>query len=123
MHGFDAELAGRAIVEGLQYLKNRLEWSVTKIANILHLPVDTLNKWLKNGTVILHGAVLQSDVQVVIHLLAIHRKLEAMFDDPVQQRAWLETFHPELNGVPEKLMGESISGLLYVRQYLDNVHS
>lgn len=69
----------------------------------------------------LHSAVLQPDTQVVIHLLAIHRSLEAMFDDPKQQRALLETFHPELNEIPEKLMGESISGLIFVQQYLDYV--
>jgi hypothetical protein len=121
VRGFDAELAGRAIVEGLQYLKSRLEWSGTKVAHVLHLPANTLNTWLKNGTVPLHSAVLQPDMQVVVHLLAIHRSLEAMFDDPAQQRAWLETLHPELKAIPEKLMGESISGLIYVRQYLDYV--
>lgn len=118
---FDPSLAGLAIVEGLQYLKNRLNWSGTKIANTLHLPPNTVNTWLKNGIVPISHSKLHPDIQVIIHLLAIHRSLEAMFDDPIHQRAWLSTMHPELNVVPEKLMDESIDGLIFVRQYLDYV--
>lgn len=118
---FDPSLAGRAIVEGLNYLKNRLDWSGTKIANILHLAPNTVNTWLKNGTVSLHHSTLQPDIQAIIHLLAIHRSLEAMFDDPLHQRIWLSTLHPELNAIPEKKMAESMEGLIFIRQYLDYV--
>lgn len=116
---FDPLLAGQAIAEGLNYLKNRLDWSGTKIAKILHLPASTVNAWLKNGIVPISNSVLQPDIQVIIHLLAIHQSLEAIFDEPSHQRAWLTTMHPELNVIPEKLMGESIQGLIFIRQYLD----
>ncbi len=118
---FDPSIAGQAIVNGLEYLKSRLKWSGTKIANILHLPANTVNTWLKNKRVPVSHSALHPDIQVIIHLLAIHRSLEAMFDDPAHQRAWLSTMHPELNVVPEKLMGESIDGLIFIRQYLDYV--
>lgn len=118
---FDPKTAGRAIVDGLEYLKNRLEWSGTKIANILHLPANTVNTWLKNGIVPINSPVLHPDIQAIIHLLAIHRSLEAMFENPAHQRAWLSTLHPELNVIPEKLMGESIDGLIFTRQYLDYI--
>lgn len=118
---FDPSVAGRAIVDGLEYLKIRLEWSGTKIATILHLPANTVNTWLKNGIVPINSPILQPDIQAIIHLLAIHRSLEAMFDDPVHQRAWLSTLHPELNAVPEELMSQSIDGLIFVRQYLDYI--
>lgn len=118
---FDPLLAGQSIVDGLEYLKSRLGWSGTKIANTLHLPANTVNTWLKNGTVPITSSILQPDIQAIIHLLAIHRSLEAMFDDPLHQRIWLSTLHPELNNIPEKLMGESIDGLIFIRQYLDYV--
>lgn len=118
---FDSSVAGRAIVDGLNYLKQRLEWSGTKIANILHLPANTVNTWLKNGIIPINSPILHPDVQTIIHLLAIHRSLEAMFDNPIHQCAWLSTLHPELNIIPEKLMGESIDGLIYIRQYLDYI--
>ena len=118
---FDPALAGYAIVDGLQYLKNRLDWSGTKIARILHLPANTVNTWLKNGMVPLSGHILHPDIQVVIHLLAIHRSLEAMFDNPAHQQVWLSTHHPELNAIPEVLMGESVDGLIFTRQYLDYI--
>jgi len=118
---FDPELAGRAIVDGLAYLKERLDWSGSKIAKTLHLPANTVNTWLKNGFTPINSHVLHPDIQVVIHLLAIHRSLEAMFDNPLHQRAWLTTPHPELNAAPEVLMSQSIDGLIYVRQYLDYV--
>ncbi len=116
---FDPVTAGYAVVDGLEYLKNRLEWSGTKIANLLHLAPNTVNTWLKNGRVSIGSATLHPDIQAVIHLLAIHRSLEAMFENPAHQRAWLSTHHPELNAIPEKLMGESIDGLILVRHYLD----
>ena len=118
---FDPVLAGHAVVDGLLYLKNRLGWSGTKIASVLHLPANTVNTWLKNGVVPISSANLHPDVQAIIHLLAIHRSLEAMFEDPVHQAAWLNTYHPELNVMPETLMGESIDGLIFIRQYLDYV--
>lgn len=116
---FDPSVTGLAIVDGLKYLKNRLDWSGTKIANILHLPPNTVNTWLKNGVIPISNAMLHPDIQVIIHLLAIHRSLEAMFDNPAHQRVWLSTFHPELNVIPEKLMGKSVEGLIFIRQYLD----
>jgi hypothetical protein len=118
---FDPLLAGQAIVDGLRYLQDRLEWSGIKIATILHLPPNTLNTWLKNGSVPINNISLHPDIQAIIHLLAIHRSLEAMFDDPLHQQAWLSTLHPELNVIPEKLMGKSIDGLIFIRQYLDYV--
>lgn len=119
---FNPSNAGRALVEGIHYLKNRLEWSGTKIAKILHLPANTVNTWLKNGYIPMSNSpLLHPDIQVIIHLLAIHRSLEAMFNDPSHQRAWLSTQHPELNIIPEKMMGESINGLIFIRQYLDYV--
>ena len=108
-------------MDGLRYLKSRLGWSGTKIASVLHLPSNTVNTWLKNGIVPISNSVLQPDIQAIIHLLAIHRSLEAMFDDPSHQGIWLSTLHPELNVIPEKLMGESIDGLIFIRQYLDYV--
>lgn len=118
---FDPIIAGCAIVDGLEYLKNRLEWSGTKIANTLHLPANTVNTWLKNKIVPISSPILQPDIQAIIHLLAIHRSLEAMFENPAHQRIWLSTLHPELNVIPEKLMSESIDGLIYIRQYLDYI--
>jgi hypothetical protein len=119
--GFDPILASKALVDGLVYLKTRLEWSGSKIARILHLPANTVNTWLKNGSVPINSANLQPDVQAVIHLLAIHRSLEAMFENALHQRAWLTTRHPELDVIPENRMAESIDGIIFIRQYLDYV--
>lgn len=118
----DVSVARYALVDGLEYLKNRLGWSGSKIAKILHLPPNTVNTWLKNGYVPMNSSTsLHPDVQVIIHLLAIHRSLEAMFEDHANQHAWLSTVHPELNVIPEEVMGESIEGLIFIRQYLDYV--
>jgi len=74
---------------------------------------------MKNGPIPINSPVLHPDVQVIMHLLAIHRSLEAMFENPAHQRAWLTTFHPQINNIPEKRMAESVDGLIYIRQYLD----
>lgn len=116
---FDPKVTAQAIIQGLGYLQKRLNWSGRQIAIILHLAPNTVNTWLKNGNVPITTKVLQPDIQAILHLLAIHRSLEAMFDDPENQVAWLSTLHPELNAVPLQLMGESIEGLIFIRQYLD----
>jgi hypothetical protein len=118
---FNPKVTGRAIADGLDYLKNRLAWSGTQIARILHLPPNTLNTWLKNGIVPLSSPRLHPDIQAIIHLLAIHRSLEAMFENPAHQRAWLTTLHPELDVIPQDRMSQSIDGLIFIRQYLDYI--
>lgn len=119
--GVNANIAGIALAKGLIYLKNRLNWSGGHIARVLHLPSNTLNTWLKNGIVPMHGQTLSPDVQAITHLLAIHRSLEAMFDSPDHQLAWLNTFHPALNIVPYERLSSSLEGLIFIRQYLDYV--
>ena len=117
--GFNPDIAGVALAKGLIYLKARLEWSGAHIARILHIHPNTVNNWLKHTLVPISSASLTPDVQAVIHLLAIHRSLEAMFEDPAYQRAWLETLHPAIEAVPEEKMSESMDGLIFIRQYLD----
>src|SRR5689334_8788268 len=90
---FNPKIAGQAIADGLQYLKNRWEWSGSQISRILHLPSNTVNTWLKNGMLPLSHSSLQPDIQAVLHLLAIHRSLEAMFENSSHQTAWLSTHH------------------------------
>lgn len=117
---FNPKIASHAIVDGLKYLQNRMGWSGRKIANILHLPPSTINAWLKKGAVPLHDCNLRPEIQAIVHLLAIHRSLESMFENPIHQGAWLTTIHPELGMAPEKIMGESMEKLIFIRQYLDS---
>jgi len=119
--GFQPDVASRALLKGLAYFKSRLDWSGAKIARTLHLHTNTVNNWLKHGSIPVSSPSFSPDVQAVVHLLAIHRSLEAMFDDPAHQEAWLSTFHPGMNAVPAEKMSDSIDGLIYVRQYLDYV--
>lgn len=119
---FDQTLMEQALVDGLEYLKMRLHWSGHKIADVLHFSPTTVNTWLKQGKIPLNDqGIKEPRVQAIIHLLAIHRSLEAMFEDPANQRTWLLAPHPVLGAVPEKLMSESIEKLIFVRQYLDYV--
>jgi len=115
----DSAIMGHAIIDGLHYLKNRLGWSGTQIAHILHLPPTTLNTWLKNKTAPINSPTLPPDIQAILHLLAIHRSLEAMFENPTHQQAWLTTLHPAFNAIPLAIMSKSIDGLIFIRQYLD----
>lgn len=118
---FDQDAAGEAIVDGLKYLIQRLSWSGTDIAKVLHIKKTTLNNWIRGGKVPMSYPDIEPNIQLIIHLLAIHRSLEVMFKNPVNQVAWLSTFHPQLNAVPLEMMSESAQGLIYVRQYLDYI--
>ncbi len=117
--GFNPKTAGKALAKALNYIKNQWGWSGSKIAEVLHLNSRTLNAWLKNKSVPVESAALSPDIQAIVHLVAIHRSLSAMFASELHQKAWLETSHPELKSSPLEKMSESFDGLLLVRQYLD----
>lgn len=120
---FNPTVAGVALAKGLKYLQKQLGWSGIKIANILNLAPNTVNNWLKNGEVPIRAIsvnALPPDIQAIVHLLAIHRDLSAMFSTTSLQQGWLATFNASLNAIPEELMSESIEGLIYVRNYLDD---
>lgn len=93
--------------------------SGTDIAGILRLPPTTVNNWLSEGKVPMKEVDPRGEA--VLHLLAIHRSLEAMFRDPIDQRAWLTTMHPELKAPPLAVMKRTLESLIVVRRYLDYV--
>jgi hypothetical protein len=118
---FDENLAGQAFVLALNYLGKRLGWSNNKIINVLNLNPEVFNKWIQDGTVAIQYPKIQPDIQAALHLLAIHKSLELMFNNPELQNSWLSTMHPVLKVIPEELMTKSIEGLICIRQYLDYV--
>ena len=111
----------KAVWEALDYLRSRLHWNGSKIAKALRVPVSTVNFWLAHKKVPVGHPPFAPVAEAVLHLLGIHRSLEAMFSEPTNQTAWLETKHPELGVVPLHKMQESFSGLSFIRQYLDYV--
>ena len=83
------------------------------------MPPTTLAGWLQKQRVPVGKPPFEPTIEAVIHLLAVHRSLEAMFTEAAHQLAWLTTPHPELSSAPIKLMEKSTEGLVYVRRYLD----
>jgi hypothetical protein len=118
----DPAVASKALADSLIYLRDRWKWNGSKIARALHLSPTTVNGWLRMRTIPITGSALSNDVQAVIHLIAIHRSLEAMFADPFHQVEWLNTQHPDLdNTAPLEKMTSSMADLISLRQYLDYV--
>lgn len=117
----DREEAEIALYEATAYLQKQLGLSGSSLARILRLPASTVNHWLKEKRIPLGGEAISNDAESLIHLIAIHRNLEAMLETPEAQREWLKTSRPDLGFVPLKKMAESFQSLLHVRQYLDFV--
>ncbi|MGK5083845.1 hypothetical protein WDW37_11135 [Bdellovibrionota bacterium FG-1] len=108
-----------ALFEATAYLQKQLALSGSAIARILRLPSSTVNSWLKLKRIPLGSDAISNDAESLIHLIAIHRNLEAMLDTPNAQREWLKTSRPDLGFVPLQKIAESFQSLLSVRQYLD----
>lgn len=119
--GFKPSAAGRALAKALKFLATEWNWSGSKIADVLHLKSRTVNAWIKDEKIPIEDTNLSPDLQAIVHLVAIHRSLSAMFNSGEFQQEWLKTKHPDLNKSPLALMSESMDGLIYVRQYLDYV--
>jgi hypothetical protein len=121
MAGLNLAKASEAIADGLLYLKNQWEWNGSQIARILHLSPTTINGWMRRKVVPISSNQITPEVEAVVHLLAIHRSLAAMFSESYHQLQWLGTSHPDLGIAPLDKMSESLAGLILVRQYLDFV--
>lgn len=113
--------AENAVFEGLLYLKTRWGLNNSEVARLLRVPPTTLAGWLQKERVPVGKPPFEPTIEAVIHLLAVHRSLDAMFTEPAHQSAWLTTPHPELSIAPIKLMEKSTEGLVFVRRYLDYV--
>lgn len=108
-----------ALFEGTQYMMDRLDLKASDLSRILRVPASTVRHWLKNKRIPLGNDYISNDAESVLHLIAIHRSLEAMLETPEAQIEWLRTFRPDINAVPIKKLSESFQSLLSVRQYLD----
>lgn len=118
-HGsLDAE---GAVYEALDYLKRSWDFNNSQVAGLLRVPPTTLAGWLQKKRVPVGKPPFDPTIEAVIHLLAVHRSLDAMFTQPENQAAWLTTPHPELGAAPIDLMRKSTEGLVFVRRYLDYV--
>ncbi len=111
----------KAVWEVLNYIKTTLGFSGSEIARLIHLPPTTVNNWLSNKRVPIGKPPFSPETQAILHFIAIHRSLTAMFLKPENQLAWLKTKHPVLGVIPLEKIKESIEGLLFIRQYLDYV--
>lgn len=118
-HG--SRVAQRAVYEALRHLMAHLQFNESQVGEILHQHPNTVKKWIADKNVPLGKPPFAPNHEALIHLLAIHRSLSAMFSKPENQRAWLTTKHPDFDAAPIEKMRESMEGLILVRQYLDYV--
>jgi len=119
-HSKNRKEAEIALYEATAYLQKQLKLTGSALARVLRLSTSTVNHWLQAKRIPLGSSdVISNDAESLIHLIAIHRNLEAMLDTPEAQREWLNTNRPDLNFVPLKRISESFQSLLSVRQYLD----
>ncbi len=119
---FHQQKASQAVAEALTTLKKEWKLSDVDVASFLHISRTTVNHWLRaNRVPVEPPGSFTPDTETVLHLLAIHRSLFAMFSSPVKQKAWLETRHPGLGEAPAVSMRRSVEGLIQIRRYLDYV--
>jgi len=115
------EKAARAIWEALAFLAASWGFSGSEIARLIHSRPTTVNGWLANHRVPIGSPPFTPDHEALLHLLAIHRSLDAMFSTPKHQVAWLKTKHPDLGVIPLERIKQSMEGLIFIRQYLDYI--
>lgn len=113
--------AQKAIYEALNHLMLSWEFNEGAVADVLHLHPNTIKKWLTERSVPIGEPPFAPHYEALLHLLAIHRSLSAMFSKAENQRAWLKSNHPDFGVAPIEKMRESTEGLILIRQYLDYV--
>ena len=118
-HG--SAVAQKAIYEALRHLMADWDLGDSEAAGVLHLHSNTIKKWLADKSIPMGKPPFAPHHEALLHLLAIHRSLSAMFSKPENQRAWLMAMHQDFGVAPLEKMRESMEGLILVRQYLDYV--
>lgn len=113
--------AHKAVHSALRHLMSEWDLSEAKVAELLRLHPNTVRKWTADGAVPLGKPPFSPNHEALLHLLAIHRSLCAMFSKPENQRAWLNGEHPDFEAPPLKMIAGSLEGLIMLRQYLDYV--
>ena len=115
------EISAMALAKAVTYMLNDLGWSRAEYAKILHLKARTVNSWLQDGKIPIDRLAPSPEIQAIIHSIAIHRSLSAMFEDSNLKKEWMNTKHPDFKISPKEVMAQSIDGLVDVRRYLDYV--
>ncbi len=118
--GSSDPVAGKALAEALKFLQKEWGWHGKDLHPILRISVSTINSWLRQ-TYIPVAKPLSLEAQAIINLIAIHKSLNAMFEQKADQLKWLNTPHPDMGISPKEKMASSMEGLIGVRQYLDYV--
>jgi hypothetical protein len=109
-----------ALAEGLSYFKKQLGLADAKIGKLIKVPRSTVQNWISKGRVPLNeDGSLSNDAESLVHLLAIQRSLEAMFEKPEAELEWLNLNQEDLGGKPIEIMSHSTEDLILVRRYLD----
>lgn len=116
-HG--SKTAEEAVYEALSFMREAWSLSGSALAEFLRLPASTVNTWFAKKRVPLGKPPFDPTAEAILHLIAVHRSLDAMFSGPEGQRAWLDTPHPAFERAPADLMRDSLAGLIFIRQYLD----
>lgn len=109
-----------------KYLKRiQEEWGLkqSEMAHFVRARPSTFNNWVKDGEIpISNAGFLQPELEAIIAVIAIHRSLGAMFSNPVDQRLWLDSPHPDFKSAsPRGFATESMANLIWLRQYLDYI--
>ncbi len=105
------ELVGEAVYDALNYMIHSWGYSHSKIAKLLRLPVSTVNTWLRSKRVPFGKPPYTPVEDAVLQLIAIHKSLSAMFSDPRDQTAWLETLTPNLGQLQRPKSNNQLKGL------------
>lgn len=120
LHNSDDKKKGRALAEALNFLKSQWSWSGATLEEVTHIPATTINNWIANKCVPIEERP-SNNVQAILHLIAVHKDLDSIFEQPEHQLQWLNTKHPDFGETPLEQMKKSMEGLIGVRQYLDYV--
>lgn len=114
--------AQATVCKVLERIQTSLNFSNVEMARWLHVKPNTYGNWLKNGRVPMGIPPWSADTEAVIMVMAIHRSLSAMFQNPQDQLLWLKTPHPDFQKTSplDHAIG-SCAGLFYLKGYLDYV--
>lgn len=112
--------AEETVCKVISRIQKSWQFTNAQMARLLHTRANTYGLWLKKKRIALGKPPFTADMQVVISLIAIHRSLTALMQNPKDQVLWLSSPHPDFNGVsPLEFAKHSCANLFYLKSYLD----
>jgi DNA-binding transcriptional regulator YiaG len=109
---------GVAVYESLEGIQNDLDLTQTEFANILHVPLSTLNDWKKAGRVKISSSLSADDMKL-LHFIDLYNAVTSLFKKKADYQAWYRRPLTTKEDSPIEAMKKHVMSIIDLNRYVN----